>query len=112
MKNLLFILTVLLCTVSCTKDDVQPANFNWNTQLKQHIKYSNWNNDTYLFNTNTIQITTKNEKYNGNYTIVSNNEIRINIYYNNNWLSNTYSNCTKSNDSIYCNNNFLFKELK
>jgi hypothetical protein len=38
MKNLLFILTVLLCTVSCTKDDVQPANFNWNTQLKQHIK--------------------------------------------------------------------------
>jgi hypothetical protein len=116
MKNLLFILTVLLCTVSCSKKkNVQPIQnkqFDWNEQLKQCNKYTNWNNDTYLFvNNTTLQITGKNVKYSGNYTIISNNVLNTNIYYST-WVSNTYNNCIKSNDSIYYGKNFLFKEIK
>lgn len=117
MKNLLFILTVLLCTVSCSKEkeEVKPT-FDWNTQINSCRNYKTTTNKYYYFNSSSsLKVTDGNNTYTGNYNIVSVNEIYISYYTGYQGIpveSYTYKNCYKTNNAIYSNSNLILTEVK
>lgn len=102
MKNLLFILTVLLCTVSCSKEETKIEEFDFNVLLLNHNIYNTISRVVWTFNNGILY---KSDNLNGNYEILTKNVLRVNYYQQFpgelKFYTKTFRNCTLKNDTIY-----------